>query len=118
MEMFVQYGLKSLDQLIGMFAFAIYNKKTKELVKWGQGNEAGAVSADRNRMIQLVVGEYRDKRCPVHGIENDWYEYYGDWNSWHIADKHPRPSICWHTHDWRDQHDDHLTCRRCRGGSR
>ncbi|MBL7767474.1 MAG: asparagine synthase (glutamine-hydrolyzing) [Flavipsychrobacter sp.] len=32
LEMFVQYGLKSLDQLIGMFAFAIYNKKTKELV--------------------------------------------------------------------------------------
>jgi asparagine synthase (glutamine-hydrolysing) len=32
LEMFVQYGVKSLDQLIGMFAFAIYNKKTRELV--------------------------------------------------------------------------------------
>ncbi|WP_290793267.1 asparagine synthase (glutamine-hydrolyzing) [Flavihumibacter sp. UBA7668] len=32
LEMFVQYGLGSLDQLIGMFAFAIYNKQTKELI--------------------------------------------------------------------------------------
>ncbi|KYP13261.1 asparagine synthase (glutamine-hydrolyzing), partial [Flavihumibacter sp. CACIAM 22H1] len=32
LEMFVQYGLSSLDQLIGMFAFAIYNKQTRELV--------------------------------------------------------------------------------------
>ena len=31
LEMFIHYGEKSLDFLIGMFAFAIYNKTTKEL---------------------------------------------------------------------------------------
>lgn len=33
------------------------DRKTKELVKWGRGDEEGAAVADRNRMIQLVVEE-------------------------------------------------------------
>jgi hypothetical protein len=56
------------------------DRNTKELVTWGKGDEHGAVRADRNRMIQLVVDEYRNKRIPVHGTEDDWYEYYIDWS--------------------------------------
>ena len=59
------------------------DRKTKELVRWGKGEEHGAVSADRNRMIQLVVDEFRNKRIPVHGTEAEWYEYWLDWN--HLA---------------------------------
>lgn len=55
------------------------DRKKNELLKWGEGDEHGAVSADRDRMIQLVVGEFRDRRLPVHGTEDDWYEYYTDW---------------------------------------
>lgn len=55
------------------------DRATNELVDWKEGNEHGAVRADRNRMISLVVGEFRDKRLPVHGTEDDWYEYYLDW---------------------------------------
>ncbi len=57
------------------------DRKTKELVKWGKSDEYGAVTADRNRMIQLVVDEYRNKRIPVHGTEAEWYEYWLDWNN-------------------------------------
>jgi hypothetical protein len=57
------------------------DRKTNELVKWGDKDEHGAVQADRNRMIQLVVDEFRNKRIPVHGVESDWYEYYLDWNN-------------------------------------
>lgn len=57
------------------------DRKTKELVKWGKGDEHGAVTADRNRMIQLVVDEFRDKRIRVHGSEGEWYEYWLDWNN-------------------------------------
>jgi hypothetical protein len=57
------------------------DRKTKELIKWGTGDESGAVTCDRNRMIQLVIGEFREKRCKVHGTENDWYEYWLDWNN-------------------------------------
>lgn len=57
------------------------DRTTKELVKWGKGDEFGACSADRNRMIQLVIDEFREKRIPVHGTENDWFEYWLDWNN-------------------------------------
>ena len=57
------------------------DRKTKELVKWGKGDEHGAVTADRNRLIQLCVDEFRTKRIPVHGTEADWFEYWLDWNN-------------------------------------
>ena len=57
------------------------DRKTKELVKWSRGNEHGAVTADRNRMIQLVIDEFRNNRIPVHGTESDWFEYWLDWNN-------------------------------------
>jgi hypothetical protein len=57
------------------------DRKTKELVKWSTGDEDGVCIADRNRMIQLVVDEFREKRIPVHGTEDDWFEYWLDWNN-------------------------------------
>jgi len=57
------------------------DKKGKELVKWGKGDEHGSVTADRNKLIQLVIDEFRTKRIPVHGTENEWYEYWLDWNN-------------------------------------
>lgn len=57
------------------------DRKTNELVEYKEGDEHGAVHADRNRMIQLVVDEFRTKRVPVHGTESDWYEYWLDWNN-------------------------------------
>ena len=57
------------------------DRTTKELVSWKSGNENGAVTADRNRMIQFVIDHFRDKRIPVHGTEDEWYEYWLDWNN-------------------------------------
>jgi len=59
------------------------DRTTKELVRFGRGDEQGAVTADRNRMIQLVIDEFRFKRIPVHGTEEDWFEYWLDWNNLH-----------------------------------
>lgn len=59
--------------------YLVGDRNKNEIIDWGKADEHGAVSADRNRMIQLVVGEFRDKRIPVHGSEEDWYEYYLDW---------------------------------------
>ena len=50
------------------------DRKTKELVKWGQKDEHGAVQADRKRMIQLVIDEFRTKRLRVHGTVLDGLE--------------------------------------------
>jgi len=57
------------------------DRKKNELATWGSGDEHGAVTVDRNRAIQLVVDEFRDKRIPVQGTEADWYEYWLDWNN-------------------------------------
>lgn len=57
------------------------DRKTKELVSWKNGDEYGTVLADRNRLIQLTVDEFRDRRIPVHGTEGDWFEYWLDWNN-------------------------------------
>ena len=57
------------------------DRKGKELVKFGKGEEQGSVLFDRNRMIQIVVDEFRNKLIPVHGTEEDWFEYWLDWNN-------------------------------------
>lgn len=50
------------------------DRKTLQLIKWGANDETGNVTVDRNRMIQLVIDEFRDKRIPMNGSEDDWYD--------------------------------------------
>lgn len=57
------------------------DRKTKELIRWGKHDEHGAVIADRNRTIQLIVDEFTDRRIPVQGEESDWYDYWLHWNN-------------------------------------
>jgi hypothetical protein len=49
--------------------------------KWGDKNEAGTVQAGRNKFIQIVVDEFIDKRIPLMGDEDDWYDYWVHWNN-------------------------------------
>ncbi len=51
------------------------DRKTLQLIRWGQNEEQGNVIVDRNRMIQLVIDEFRDKRIPLNGSEDDWYDF-------------------------------------------
>lgn len=57
------------------------DRKTKELTRWGKGEEIGTVIADRNRCIQLVVDEFSDGRIPMQGTEEDWSEMWSHWNN-------------------------------------
>lgn len=57
------------------------DKTKKEMVSWQKGDNYGSVTADRNRLIQLTVDEFRTKRLPVYGTDDDWYEYYLDWRN-------------------------------------
>lgn len=52
------------------------DRKTMQLVRWGDGDESGNVTADRNRMIQLVVDEMADKRLPIYGTKDDWWDFW------------------------------------------
>lgn len=49
------------------------DRKTMQLVRWGKKKEEGSVNADRNRMIQMVIDEFKGKRIPIFGSMDDWY---------------------------------------------
>ena len=53
------------------------DRKNDELIRWNDTD--GTVVADRNKMIQLCVDEFIEKRCPVYGTEADWYDYMIEW---------------------------------------
>ncbi len=55
------------------------DRKTQELIKWGEGTEYGKVEADRNRLIQLFIDEMLDKRVAFNGSESEWQEYITHW---------------------------------------
>ena len=57
------------------------DRKTMQLIRWGEKEEFGNVLADRNRMIQLLVDEFRDKRVKLfRGRPEDWHEYWLHWS--------------------------------------
>ncbi len=57
------------------------DRKTKQLIRWGKKEEEGGVIADRNRCIQMVIDEMREKRWLLYnGTENDWYDYWLHWS--------------------------------------
>lgn len=71
-------GSRNMRELFPGRVFLCYyrkDRKTLQLVTWGQNDETGNVVVDRNRMIQLVIDEFRDKRIPLNGTEDDWYDF-------------------------------------------
>ncbi len=58
-----------------------YRRDTKgvELIKWGENDEYGKVTADRNRLIQLFIDEMNDRRVTFNGTEGEWQEYIAHW---------------------------------------
>lgn len=59
--------------------YFVQDKKTLQLIKWGKDEEYGMVRVDRNRMIQLVVDEMNDKRIPLHGDLDKWWDLWLHW---------------------------------------
>lgn len=57
------------------------DRKTEQLVMWGEGEKFGEVRTDRDRMIQFVVDHFRSGLMKVWGDENTWYDYWTDWNN-------------------------------------
>ena len=59
------------------------DRKTQELVRWGENENRGTVVVDRNRMIQMLVDELNDGRIPLQIVksEQDWHDYYVHWSN-------------------------------------
>jgi len=56
------------------------DRKTMQLIRWGQEKEQGNVVVDRNRMMQFVIDEFKSKRIPLQGAESDWWDYWLHWS--------------------------------------
>lgn len=57
------------------------DRKTFQIVRWGKGEEAGNVIVDRNRMIQIVIDDFANKKIPLQGTQDDWTEYASHWDT-------------------------------------
>ena len=55
------------------------DRKTNELVRWN--DKDGSVIADRNRILTLIVEEFGEKRIPVQGEPDEWYDYWLHWKA-------------------------------------
>lgn len=52
------------------------DRKSVDLVDWGENDEWGKVTVDRNRMLQLIVEQIRDVgRIRLNGTRDEWAEF-------------------------------------------
>lgn len=57
------------------------DRKTMQLIRWGEKDESGNVLADRNRMIQVVIGEFKDAKIKLfNGTRSSWWDYWLHWS--------------------------------------
>ncbi len=69
-------GIRKLQaKYIGRVFLVYYRKdrKSKEVIQWGENDEHGMVVVDRNRMFQIMVEQLRDVgRIRLNGTVEDW----------------------------------------------
>ncbi len=57
------------------------DRKTMQLIRWSEKDENGNVLVDRNRMIQMVIEEFRGKKLKLYrGTKEYWYNYWRHWS--------------------------------------
>ena len=82
------------------------DRKTQEFIRWGKNDEEGNVVADRNRMIQLVVDEFKQKRIRLQGSQADWWDYWLHWKN--IYRQEQENALGVPVKKWMRSGDDHL----------
>jgi len=72
-------GIRQLQaKYPGRVFLCFYNKdkKSNEIVNWGENDRRGEVHVDRNRMMTLVVEQMRDiGRIRINGSKEEWAEF-------------------------------------------
>jgi hypothetical protein len=53
-----------------------------QMIKWGQGDNYGIVTVDRNRMIQMIVEQLKEiGRIKLNGTKEEWTEFADQFNN-------------------------------------
>lgn len=86
------------------------DRKTMQLITWGEKDESGNVIVDRNRMIQTLSDETRTGRFKLFsGTRADWYDYWLHWS--HIYRVWEENTLGVPEYKWlRDGRDDYVHC--------
>lgn len=59
----------------------VRDRKTMQLIRWGEKDESGKVLVDRNRMIQTVHNEFQNGRQKLcNAPREQWYDYWLHWS--------------------------------------
>ena len=53
-------------------------RKNDKIAQWNEEDQS--VVVDRDKLIQLVVDEFTERRIPLQGTEQDWWDYWIHWS--------------------------------------
>jgi len=87
------------------------DRKTNQLIKWGEKKERGVVQADRNRLIQFVVDEFRGGRIKIYGKSEDWDEFVKHWKNIYRSEEETSLGVMKRV--WKRSGADHLCHAVC-----
>jgi hypothetical protein len=51
-------------------------KRSQQIITWGDGDEQGRVMVDRNRAIQMMVDEIKEERLRFWGTQPEWQDWF------------------------------------------
>lgn len=81
------------------------DRKTQQIIRWGEGEELGSVKVDRNRGLQMVIDDFTRKMIPLQGNHDDWNDYYEHWKTLYKVtevDDLGQPESKWETSNGMD----------------
>lgn len=72
-------GVRQLQQEFPGQVFLVFyqkDKKSTEIIRWGEGEDYWKVQVDRNRMMTLMVEQFRDiGRIRLNGTKEEWQPF-------------------------------------------
>lgn len=74
--------------------------KSQQVIKWGVDKEYGHVNTDRNKLVQMVVDEMKDRRITLSGDQAGWKEFIAEWTALYrtwIRDEDGKMEYIWET---------------------
>lgn len=85
------------------------NRKNDQLVTWN--DDDGTVVADRDKLIQLVVDEITERRIPIYGTQDDWYDVWLEWDRMRrVEDENALGNKVYHWEKTPGQRSDYPFC--------
>jgi len=107
-------GIRKLQaEFPGRVFLCWFTKETKnmQIIKWGDDEERGRVLVDRNRAMQMLVDEIKDRRVTFNGTKEDWQPFFNHaLNIYRVREETGEigdPQYNWRW-VWKRKGDDHL----------